>query len=210
MSMKYLPFENFDVHTELTPDELFRRFSSAVETRWLIFPSEKFVGDVEKHYFRIRRVTWWNRYFTPIVSGKIQPEKSGCHLQIRMRMSWFGFLFYSFAFGFVWLSFFMGNANLVVRKIQTGTWPIESFWEWILNVLLYIVMLSFIYFMSVGTFKWEAYRSINYLLRLARTNKNNIIYRDQILGLTETQIVRVVFLLPLVISVGWMIFKLLF
>ncbi len=210
LSMKYLPLEKFDLYTELTSDEVFRRLRSVIDTdrRWLIFSNKKFVGDVERYYFRLWRLTWWSQNFRPIIYGKIQQKELGCSIQIRMRMPWFGFLFYSFIFGYLWLSIFMGSANLVVQKIQTGIWQIGSLGEWFQGIVLYLVMLSFVYFLPVGTFKWEAYRAINYLLKLTRTKRKNIIYRDQILGFTEIQIVRAIFLLPLGISIGWTIFEL--
>ena len=210
--MKYLPFEDFEIHTELALDEIFRRLCAAVDTerKWLIFSKSKFVGDVERHQFRIWRLTWWSQNFRPIVYGKIQSEELGCSLQIRMRMPWFGFLFYSFIFGFLWLSFFIGNANLVVQKIQTGIWHIESFGGWLLNLVLFIVFLTSIYLISVGTFKWEAYNAIIYLLRLTRAKRENIIYQDQILGITESQIIKALFYIPIGISIGWTTYKLLF
>ena len=209
--MKYLPFEHFDIYTDLSSDEVFRRLCAAIDMKrkWLIFLDRKFAGDVTRNYFKIWRLTWWNQNFTPVVSGIIQSDEVGCRLQIKMRIPWYSFLFYSFAFGFVWLSFFMGNANLIVQKIQTGIWQIESFGEWLLNVVLYIVFLAFIYFISVGTFKWEAYRIIAYLLRLVRAKRDKLVYYDQILGVKEYQILRALFVIPLVISIGWMAFKLL-
>lgn len=209
--MKYLPFEDFDIHTELTSDEVFYRLRAAVdmEGKWWIFTNKPFWGEVYRYRFRIWRDTWWSHNFTPIVSGTIQTEGSGSLLRIKMRMPWYSFLFYSFAFGFVWLSFFIGHANLVLQKVQTGIWQIESLLEWLLNVVLYIVFLAFSYLISVGTFKGEVRRVKDYLLQLSEADKENIIYWDRILGITESQIIKLFFLITFVISLGWMVFSLL-
>ncbi len=120
--MKYLPFEDFEIHTTLSRDEIYYRLCAAVkaERKWLIFSNKLFWGDVYRHYFRIGRNTWWNYNFTPVVSGNIDPEELGCCVRIKMRMPWLSFLFYSFAFGFIWLSFFISMANLVVQRVKTA------------------------------------------------------------------------------------------
>jgi hypothetical protein len=209
--MKYLPFENFELPTKLSSDEVFYRLRAAVDTqrKWWIFTNKPFWGDVNRHYFRIWTNSWWGHNFRPIVFGSIQSDGSRCYLQIKMRMPWFGFLFYSFIFGFVWLSFFMGHASLVVQKIQTGFWYYESLGDWLLNVVLGIVFLAFIYLISVGAFKSEARRAKDHLLRLSETTEENIIYRDMILGISESQIITALFYIPIGISVGWTIYKLL-
>ena len=88
-------------------------------------------------------------------------------------------------------------------------WQIESPGEWLPNVVVYFVFLSFLCFLSVGMYKWEAYDVINYLLRLSQARMGNIIYHDTVLGIRESQIIKALFLIPIVISIGWIIFKLL-
>jgi hypothetical protein len=126
-----------------------------------------------------------------------------------MRMPWLSFLFFSLIFGFIWLSFFMGHASLLVLKIQTGIWYYESLGEWFLNIVLGIVFLAFTYLISVGTFKSDAHRAKGHLLKLSETTEEDIMYRDTILGIKESQIVKALFIIPVVISLGWMIYKLL-
>src|SRR4030095_5090288 len=108
----------------------------------------------------------------------IQSEALGCCLQIRIRLPWFGYLIDSFIFGFIWLSFFMGNANLIIQKIQTGIWQIESLGEWFLNVILYLVFLAYLYLITVGTFKYDARYVKDYLFKLSETTKEGILYRN--------------------------------
>ncbi len=209
--MKYLPYEEFELHTDLSPDEIFYRLRAAVDTerKWWFFTNKPFWGEVYRGRFRIWRDTWWSRNITPVTSGIIQHEGLGSSIHIWMRMPWFGFLFSSVMFGFLWLSFFMAHANLIVQKIQTGVWQIESFWEWLLNFVLYIVFLAYVYLISAGIFKREVRRVKDYLLWLTQTTEENIVYRDRILGLSESQIIKAIFIIPIVISIGWIIFKLL-
>jgi len=209
--MKYLPFENFEIHTNLSPDEIFYRLRAATdkERNWWFLANKPFWGKVYRHNFRMRRYRGWWRNYPPIVLGEIKSKDLGCSLQIRIRLPWFGYLVDILIFGFVWISFFMGNANLIVYKIQTGIWQMDSFWEWSLSVMLYFVFLAYLYLIMVGTYKYEVRYVIDFLLNLSETNKESILYRNTILGFTESQIIGVIFALPIVISIGWMMFKLL-
>jgi hypothetical protein len=205
--MKYLPFHDFEIHTTLTSDEVFYRLRSVVDTRrkWLIFTNKLFWGEVHRTYFRFWRNTWSSRNFTPIVSGKIQPEDSGCCVYIRMRMPWFGFWFYLLWLGAVWVMYFGGLANLVVQKIKTGIWEIESPWQ----LLPLIGMFAFGYFLSVGIFMSESQTVKESLLRLTEMNEENIKYHNHIFGVTEPQIIRMIFLVTLVVSSVWILYNLL-
>ena len=205
--MKYLPFHDFEIHTTLSSDEVSYRLRGVVDTRrkWLIFTNKPFWGEVHRTYFRFWRETWSSRNFTPVVSGKIQLEDSGCCIYIRMRMPWFGFWFYLLWLGAVWVMYFGGLANLVVQKIKTGIWEIESPWQ----LLPLIGMFAFGYFLSVGIFMSEAQTVKESLLRLTETNEENIKYHNHIFRVTEPQIIRMIFLVTLVISGVWILYNLL-
>ena len=105
--MKYLPFEEFEIHTKLSSDEVFYRLRAAVdkERKWWIFANKPFWGKVYRHNFRIRRYRGWWRNYPPVVFGEIQSEDVGCCLQIRIRSPWFGYLADFFLFGFLWISY---------------------------------------------------------------------------------------------------------
>ncbi len=210
--MKYFPYEDFEIHTKLSPDEIFYRLCTVVDTerKWWIFTNKPFWGEVSRGSFRIWRSTWWSRNFTPITFGIIQNEGLGSCITIWMRMPWYSFLFYSFVFGLFWLSLFVGNMDLVVQRIKTGNWQFGSLEEWFFYIVLNIVALAFIYLISVGTFKSDVRRIKDHLLRLSETAEGNLVYHDTILGITEPQIIKTLFVIPIVISFGWMIYKLLF
>jgi hypothetical protein len=116
--MKYLPYENFEIHSKLTSDEVFYKLRAAVDTqrKWFIFTNKPFWGEVDRHYFRIWLVNIGKQNFTPYVLGKIQPKESGCCIRIKMRMPWFGFLFYTLILAWFWIGYFRGVADLVVQK----------------------------------------------------------------------------------------------
>lgn len=205
--MKYLPYEDFEIHSDLTSDEVFYKLRAAVDTqgKWWIFTNKPFWGEVDRHYFRIWLVNMGKQNFTPFVFGKIQPKESGCHIQIRMRMPWFGLLFYSFWLGAIWIMFFGGVSDLIIQKIQTGIWGIDSPWE----LLPLIGMFAFGYLLSFGTFKYDANYIKKYIVWLSQTGKENIIYRDRIFGLQESQIIMSFLLLTCIVSFGWVVFNLL-
>jgi hypothetical protein len=204
--MKYLPYEDFEIHSDLTSDEVFYKLRAAVDTqgKWLIFTNKLFWGEVDRHYFRIWLVNMGKQNFTPFVFGKIQPKESGCCIRIRMRMPWFGFLFYTLFLVWLWIGYFKSIADLVIQKIQTGMWGIES----PLQLLPAIGMFAFGYLLSVGIFKYDANYIKKYFLWLSQTSTENIKYKDQIFGLSESQIIVSVLVLTFIVSFGWIIFNL--
>jgi hypothetical protein len=204
--MKYLPFEDFEIHTSLTSDEVFYRLRATVDTKkyFWVFTNKSFWGNVSRHHFWMRRFTWWNQNFTPVVSGKIQTEDFGSCIRIKMRMPWFGFLFYLFWLGAVWVMYFGGIANLLVQKIQTGIWQIDS----PLLLLPGIFMLAFGYFLPVGSFYSDVHHVKKVLFSLTDVDRESIVYHDNILGVTESQILRTIFIMTVVVSVGWIVFQL--
>jgi hypothetical protein len=80
--MKYLPFEDFEIHTELTSDEVFYRLRAAVDTqrKWWIFTNKPFWGEVSRQYFKISTDTWWAYNFRPIIFGSFRSGDSRCYL----------------------------------------------------------------------------------------------------------------------------------
>jgi len=193
-------------------DEIFYRLRATVETKntwWIrilpLFVNKPYFGEVRRDIFRISRITWWYHNFTPVVSRKIQSEGLGCCLQVRMRMRWLSFLFSAFWLGAVWVMYFGGMANLIIQKIQTGTWQIESPWL----LLPGIVMFALGYLISLGSFKNEANRVKEFLLTLSNSNEQNVIYCDQLLEIKESQIIQSLFLVTFVVSIAWIVFNLL-
>lgn len=205
--MKYLPFEEFEIHTGLTSDEVFYKLRAAVDTqrKWWIFTNKPFWGEVHRRYFRIWRPTWGKQNFAPVVSGKIQSEDLGCCVRVKMRMPWYGFLFYSLILAWLWIIYFKAIADLIIQKIQTGIWQIESPWMFLPPIAIF----AFAYLISAGTFKSDVTYIKEYLLWLSETNKENISCRDRIFGMTESQIIKSLLLVTFVTSFGWIAYNLL-
>ncbi len=200
--MRFLPYEDFEIHTSLTSEEVFYKLRSVIDTEGKWWINNPFRGEVDGHFFKIRRVTWWNHNFTPVIYGEIDPENSGCRIHLSMRMPWFGFLFNLFIFGFLWYMYFGAIANLILQKIQTGVWQIES----PLGLLPGIFMLAYVYLLSVGSYKWEVKRVRRALLNLFHSDENRITYQE--FRLLESCIIRTFFLVTLFASLGWIVFNL--
>jgi len=204
--MRFLPYEDFEIYTSLTSDEVFHRLRAAVDTqrKWWIFTNKPFWGEVDRHYFKVWRATWWLRNLTPVVLGKIRSEGSGCCIQIRMRLPWYSFFFSALWLGMVWYLYFGAIAYLLIQKIQTGIWQIDSPWF----LLTGIGMFAFGYLLFFSSFKRDANRNKAFLLDLSNSKENDITYRDRIFGLTESQIITSLFLITFVASLGWIVFSL--
>jgi len=119
-------------------------------------------------------------------------------------MPWHSFLFYSLVLGWLLVIYFGGIVNLLIQKLLTGVWQIESPWL----LLPGIGMFAFGYLISVGTFKRDVRYIRDYLLSLLQTGVGNIIYQDEFLGLTETQIIKAWFVITLFISLVWVLLDL--
>jgi hypothetical protein len=197
--MKYLPFDDFEIHTALTSDEVFYRFRAAVDTKgtWQILINKPFWGKVKRNVFRISRATWWNPNFSLIISGEIQPEGSGSCIRVKIRLAWLFFLFWLFWLGGVWYIFFGGITKLIIQKIQTGIWQIESpFW-----MLPPIFMFAVGYLMVIGNFKHAANRSKEIFWRSFGVTRENVFFKGKIFGFTEFQIINMLLLLTVTVSV---------
>lgn len=204
--MNYLPFEDFEIHTKLTSDEVFYKLRASVDTerKLQIFTNKVFWGEVSRSEFKFWRAIWWNRS-SPVIFGKIWTEESGCCIVVRMRLPWLGFLFDVLFFGWFCVIYFGVIAKIFIQKIQTGSWQIDS----PLMLLLFPCIFIFIYLISSGPFKSEVRHITNYLLTLSQTQKENIVYRDEFLGLKESQIIRVFFVITIIISLLWVMLDIL-
>jgi len=197
--MKYLPFEEFKIHTKLTSDEVFYRLRATVDTKgtWQILINKPFLGKVRRDNFRISRNTWWNPNFSLVIYGEIQSVGSGSCVLVKMRLAWSFFLFWLIWLGGVWYIFFGGTTNLIIQKIHTGIWQIDSpFW-----LLPPIFMFAFGYLLVIGNFKYAVNRSKEVFWRSFGVTQENIRFKDRIFGFTELQIINMLLLLTIVVSV---------
>jgi len=199
--MKYLPFEDFEIHTKLSSDEIYYRLYDLIDTerKWWDF-TKPFWGEVNRSEFKFWRAIWLNR-FSPIVSGKIWSEGSGCCIVLRMRMPWFGLLFYSIILGWLCVTYLATIVNLIVQKILTGAWQINAPWVLLLLPGVFVLLLL----ISHGVFRGEVHRIKDYLLLLSQTDKENIMYQNEPFGFTETQIIKAWFGMVFVVALIWIV-----
>jgi len=204
--MKYLPFEDFEIQTNLSSDEIFYRLHAAVDTqrKWWIFTNKPFWGEVSRQYFKIWRTDTWRRD-NPVVIGTVVSEGLKCRVLVKMRLPWFSLLTSLLFFGFIWLAFFITPAEWLIQKIQTGSWQVES----PEGYLIAIAILTIFHLVAASIFRNDVRRVKDHLLRISQTNEENIIYKNQIWGMTEIQIVKITFVVLFVVSVGWIAFNLL-
>lgn len=206
--MKYLPFEDFEIETDLSPDEVFYRFRAAVDTKrkWWIFTNKLFLGEVSRHYFHIWRVRSLLRKDYAYVIGTINGTSKGCVLRLRMRMYFYNLIFWLVWLGAVWYMYFGGIASLVLTKIQTGVWNIDS-------PLFFLPGIGFFawgYFIGVISFKLEAEYVKDSLVKITGVPRNKFHPIDRLFGLTESQIIGILFLGTFLVSGGWILYHLIF
>ena len=105
-----------------------------------------------------------------------------------MRLLWFSFFFFGFCLGAVLFWFSSGFSSLILQKIQTGNWQIDS------PLLLFppILMISIGYYLFNGGFQSEKRLSKEFLANLLVTDAGKFKYKDMIFGLTEFQIMIIV------------------
>lgn len=204
--MKYLPFEDFEIQTNLSSGEVFYRLRAAVDTKrkWVFFTNKPFWGEVERNYFKIWRVTWWNQNIRPIIYGVIYENGSVSHVKIKMRMPWVAFVFDGLILCWLWFQYFLTLANLIAQKIISGVWQIASPWM----LLPPIFFFSLAYLISVGIFIVEKNNAKAFLLEIFNKTNVSVKYQEEIFGISEKQIFRMFFVLTFVVTAGWILYQL--
>lgn len=142
-STRFLPFEDFVIKTALSPTEIIRRLTEALEPRKLIRVSsanlKPFEGEVNGLKFQLNRTLGNHQVYTPFVSGEIVPDGGGSAVHVKMRMSHVGI-------GFDLLAI----ASVLIYMLVTGSHAPSSqpfsrpaFFGPIMIVIILIHILSF-------------------------------------------------------------------
>lgn len=149
--VKWLPLHRFEIISPLPPAEAMRILEGHVEPekwfRWR-WPSsandDKFEGSLTADGFQIRRVIGYRNSFLPVVDGSIQQGAGGSRIQVRMRP-------------FVFVFIFIALWTLGVSGALAGpTWPVG------------VLMLMFMYALTMGAFWFEASKQEKVLRRILR------------------------------------------
>lgn len=151
--MKYLPFERIIFNTNLSEQEVMTRLSDFVEPKKFFSwkHTKDYEGSVDTNSFDISRVIKYRNSFLPQISGSIQKNNYGTQIQVTMKLHIFTFFFL-----IVWClmasSFFM---MILIKEIEDQ--KITGFF------LIPLIMLLFMYGLTMAGFKIESKKSKEYL-----------------------------------------------
>jgi hypothetical protein len=205
--MKYLPYEDFEIHSELTSDEVFYKLRAAVDTqgKWWIFTNKPFWGEVNRHYFRIWRDSFWNRNANPVISGIIRSEDSGSYLQIRIRPPWSAIFVWVTILGLLGYGFFYLINTLIIQRITLGFWQIDPLGDHLSGGAVFV----FMYFMLMIPFKMDVNQHKEFLTQLTGVDRKEFHNRDKLFGATEAQLIKFLLFITIVASLVWIGFNIL-
>lgn len=140
--MKYLPYDTFDIETQLSKEEaylLVRRFISG--------NTSKYSGDIDESSFQIQRDIRYRNSFLPVIEGTFQTKKDKTLVSIKMRLNRFVIIFL-----IIWMSF--ASISFFFFLIQSWMyWKFNSF------VLHPLGMIALGYLLTLISFKIESERS---------------------------------------------------
>lgn len=151
--MKYLPFERITYRTNLSEQEVFTRLSGFVEPKKFGFGrnyTKDYEGSVNNNSFEISRVIQYRNSFLPQISGIIQKNNYGTEIEVTMKLHVFVLVFLLF-----WCSIAVG---IFIMIGSTGKkMSVEFFMP--------LLMLLFVYILTMAGFKAESKKSKEYLRR---------------------------------------------
>lgn len=153
--MKYLPYERITYKTNLSEQEVLTRLSGFVEPKKFGLgrnPMKDYEGSINNNRFEISKVIQYRNSFLPQINGRIQND-DGTQIQVTLSLhafvSFFLIVWCSFA-----LFFFIGVS---IRDIREKEISVEFF--------LPLLMLLFVYALTMVGFKSESKQSKEYLRR---------------------------------------------
>lgn len=148
--MLYLPFEQYEIESTLSPEEVKARIAANVETQipmssFFYSGSKKFKGKIGEDRFLISRIIQYQNSFLPIIKGVIYPNAFGSKIKISMRLN-------KFVLGF-WI-LWMGIVSLLIIGFLPSILSKPKF-----EHLLPFLMLAFGYFLCIIPFNIEAVKA---------------------------------------------------
>lgn len=155
--MKYLPFERIVYRTNLSQQEIIKRLSDVVEPKKISFRrnhTKDYEGSVDTDSFDISRVINYRNSFLPQIYGIIQKNNDRTEIQVTMSLDGFVFLF-TIAWCLMASSFFV---IVLMKGIRDKGITIEFF--------IPLVMLLFMYVLTMVCFKIESQKSKEYLRKI--------------------------------------------
>jgi len=155
--MKLIPYEKFQINTDLSSVELVKRIKTFTgEKSFFNFsPSHEFSGHVNEYEFEITKNISYRNSFLPIIEGNIEQKITGTQIIISMRLH----LLVMF-FMFVWFSGVSIGCITVLAKVD----------EFSLPMLIPFGMLIFGVALVSGGFWFEASKQKRRLIELLSKN----------------------------------------
>ncbi|BAP30596.1 uncharacterized protein CHSO_1559 [Chryseobacterium sp. StRB126] len=155
--MKYLPFERITYRTDLSQQEIIKSLSDVVEPKKFSFgrnPIKDYEGSVDTDGFDISRVINYRNSFLPQIYGTIQNNNYGTEIQVTMSLNGFVFLF-----TIAWCLMATFSFVIVLMKgIRDKEITVEFF--------IPLIMLLFVYGLTMICFKIESKKSKEYLKKI--------------------------------------------
>lgn len=165
---KYIPYENYNLTTELTLIEVNKRLSYNIELRqknkFTLFnnynTTKPYIGEYNINSFCINRIINYRNSFLPIIKGEISTTNNLTHINIKMRPKLIVTIFMTF-----WLSIIgiICLGVLIIGIINSSLVLKEGFSPFI---LIPFGMFIFGYLLFYKAFKFESKKSKEFLNNL--------------------------------------------
>ena len=163
--MKFLPYDKFEIESEMTQEEIISKLSSIVGPK-KFFPSSSdkylFEGNISTKGFEISRITNYKNSFLPLINGKFFFESYGTKIILKLTPNPLGTAFAGGAC--VWCSLIF---LLSLEKIITGEHQISFI------TLIPIFMIVYAWGLVMLGFCFEAKKQKKMLIGLL-AKKDNI------------------------------------
>ena len=156
--MAFLPWENIEIKTKLTKDEIISGINNNVEAKGLFWawPLKKYSygkpyqGYISENSFKIMRITIYTNSFLPFILGNIIENEDYRIITIKMRCS---YIITGFMIIFIGFSLLSGLNYIITDGIGGG-----FFGSMFFSIIGYIIM--------TGAFKIESIKSKKFLRKL--------------------------------------------
>ena len=149
--MKYLPFEHIIFRTSLSEQEVRAKlsdFTEARKSRFFNTPTKDYEGFINGNSFKINRIIKGRNSFAPQINGTIRANAAGTQIEVKMKLQEYVL---AFLIGWCFL------ASLFLMAIFT----MED--KTAMDFLLPVLMLLFVYALTMIGFKIESKKSREYL-----------------------------------------------
>lgn len=148
--MKYLPFENYVLTTNLSVDEVRNRIINNIVPKASENTSKPYEGTIFNNKFKISRVINYRNSFLPIIIGEISQEWGKTEIKIKMRP-----IIFIIIFDIIWLGI-TGAVCITILVVAISTYK-DMFREGFSPVVLIpFGMFLFGYLLTTLGFKYES------------------------------------------------------